>query len=427
ITLAEPAEEITLNIAGFGWTLSDLDLLDLAPSGEPEASVAGEYHVFPPSEVEQGPLWQTIYQAVREKRPQRVVIDSATQLRYLSTDEYQFRKQMLHLVRFLNRQGCTTLLIFEPTELDREASVALAVDGIIRLRQEISPGRVIGLRSVQVEKLRGSDFMSGLHPMRFTEQGLVVFPHHIEEPGLARPGGECLSSGLPPLDLLLGGGLESGTSTIISGPTGVGKSSLGLHFLITAARAGKRVVLYTFEEPVASILARSQGLGMPIDDLLASGTLSLLHVNPLQLYPDEFLMHIRKQVEEGRQVVMLDSLRGYGLAMEQFGVLTAHLQNLVAYCHRQGVSIFLINEVEHITGDLVLSELGISYLVDNAILLRYAEVEGRVIRVIGCLKKRLGNFQPELREIRITVEGVQVGEKLEGLHGVLTGIPVRAR
>lgn len=426
ITLAEPASELEQNVAGFGWNLEGLQVLDLSPAVSREEERGGEYHVFAPAEVEQIPTWQAIYKGIETHQPQRVVIDSVTQLRYLSTDEFQFRKHILGLVNFLNRHGCTALLIFEPIEMEREASVALAVDGVIRLRSEISPNRVIGVRSVAVEKLRGSDYMSGLHPLRITAQGIVVFPHCVEQTDGAQPGREMLSSGIPQLDDLLCGGIESGTATIITGPTGVGKSTLGMQFLSHLAGRGKRAVLYTLEESEASILARCRGVGIPADALVENGVLRIVHVSPMTLYPDEFLALVRQVVEgEGWQVVMIDSLRGYHLAMEQFGSLVAHLQNLKAYCHRQGVTMFLINETEHITGDLRLTEIGISYLVDNALLLRYAEVDGQIVRVIACLKKRLGGFQSELRSLTITAQGLQVGEKLAGLRGLLTGVPTR--
>jgi len=426
ITLAEPESEVKRNVTGFGWNLNGLDLLDLSPSGEPDEFEDGEYQVFTSSEVERIPIWRSSYRAVQEKQPRRMVIDSITQLRYLSTDEYQFRKHILGLVAFLRRRGCTALLTFEPTEMEREASVALAVDGLCRLRHEVSSGRVIGLRSLQVEKLRGSDFMSGLHPLRITGRGILIFPHYIERPDGAQPAQTPFSSSLPQLDELLGGGIESGTTTIISGHSGTGKSSLGMQFLTTAIAAGERAVLYTFEEPVAFILARSRGIGMPVDEALASGSLRIIRVNSMELYPDEFLYLLREAVEqENRRVVMIDSLRGYNLAMEQFGSLTAHLQNLVTYCQRQAVTVFLTSEVEQIIGGLQLTELGISYLFDNVIMLRYAEVDGRLIRVISCLKKRLGHAQSELCELRITQQGLQVGEKLERMRGVLTGTPTR--
>lgn len=422
ITLTEPASDIQQNMASFGWQFDGIDLLDLTPTGTDET--AEEYQVFSPSEVEHVAVWQTIYKAVLEKRPQRLVIDSVTQLRYLSIDEYQFRKKVLGLVSFLNKSGCTSLLSFEISELERETAVSLAVDGLIRLRAEVSPSRVIGLRSIQIEKFRGSDFNSGMHPMRITGNGIHVFPHRIEPIGGQHTTVDLLSSGIRQVDELLGGGIESGTTTIISGPSGVGKTTLGMAFLITAVATGKRAVLFTFEEAVESLMIRSRGIGMPLDDLLHVGTLKIVRLNPMEQYPDEFLGKVRDAVERaGFELVMIDSLRGYQLEMEQFGTPLDHIRNLVHYLNRYGVTSFLINEVEFITGSLRTTELAVSHLADNIILLRYAEYAGQVIKVIACLKKRLGDFQPDLRALHITPQGIQVGEKLANLRGVLTGVP----
>ena len=424
ITLAEPAQEIERNMTSFGWRLNGIEMLDLTPADGP-TTVNGEYHVFAPSEVEHVPTWRSIYEAVAEKQPQRLVIDSVTQLRYLSTDEYQFRKHMLGLVAYLGRNACTSLLTFEPSELERETSVGLAVDGLIRLRTEVSAGRVIGLRSLHVEKLRGSDFVSGYHPMRITGDGIVVFPHRIEGANGSPMGAQMLSSSIPQLDELLGGGLESGTTTIVTGPSGVGKSTVCTQLLTVAAASGRRATMFTFEESVKSIVARSRGVGISIDACLEDGTLKIIRLNPMELYPDEFLAMVRAAVEQdGCEVLMVDSIRGYEMAMEQFGSAVAHTQNLVNYLHRRSVTLLLVNEVERITGDLSATELGISHVADNILLLRYAEDAGRVIKVIACLKKRLGNFQPELRELRLSADGIEVGEKLDHLYGILTGTPM---
>jgi circadian clock protein KaiC len=423
ITLAEPSGKIERNVAGFGWDLGGIALVDLTPV-DPIDTPPDEYAIFPPSDVEHSSVWHQIYEAVIAHTPNRVVIDSITQLRYLSPDEYQFRKQILALVAFLDRAGCTSFLVFEPTELERETSVALAVDGIVRLHREVSPGRVIGIRSLEVEKLRGSDFMSGLHPMRITDTGVRIFPHRIERPGETTPGAELLSSGIPELDALLGGGIESGTTTIVSGPCGAGKSTLGVQLLSRAAANGTPAVLYSFEESIPAILARCSGVGIPAAAMVETGALAVVRINPLELYPDEFLEMVRGAVErDARRVVMVDSLRGYGLAMEEFGTLLANMSNLVTYLNGQGVTTLLINEVETITGDLKATEFALSYLADNIILMRYAEYESAVIKVIACLKKRFGGFQPELRELRIDAEGIHVSARLERLRGILTGSP----
>lgn len=424
ITLCEPGPEIIRNVAGFGWALGQIEIVDLSPDGAELGDDPGEYHIFPPADVERIPTWKSIYEAVRETRPDRVVIDSVTQLRYLATDEYQFRKNILALVNFLNSTGTTSLLAFDPTEMLRDTSVALAVDGVIRLSKDISAGLGIGLRSLEVEKLRGSGFMSGRHPMRITGNGMHVFPHRIEHTGTLNPGDQMLSSGIAELDQLLGGGLESGTTTLLTGPTGTGKSTLGTQFLAHHARRS-RAALFTFEEPASFILARSRGIGAPIDDVVASGALKIVRINPIELYPDEFLAAIRDAVEiDGCTMVMIDSLRGYQFAMEEFGKPQAHIHNMVSYLSRNGVSTLLINEVEHITStSLKATDLGVSHLADNIVLLRYAEYAGQVIKIVGCLKKRIGNFQPELRQMKVSASGIEISEKLQHLQGILTGVP----
>ena len=432
ITLAEPVENVKRNAAGFGWDFEGLDVLDLNPSGYADGGASagagrqgvGEYSVFPPSDVEQAPAWERIYEAVRERAPQRVVLDSLTQLRYLSTDEYQFRKQVLALVLSLQRSGCTALLAFEPSELEREASVALAVDGVVKLRMEVSPHRMTGARSVEVTKLRGSDFMSGFHPMRFTPHGLAVYPHRVEVPDDTEPAKVQLTSGLPELDDLLGGGLDSGSSTIFSGPCGAGKTTLGMQFLIEAVRKGQRAIAYAFEESPSSILARCRSLGMPVDAMQGTDDLKIVRVNPMELYPDEFLWMLREAVEgEGREVVLIDSLRGYHLAMEEFGSSVAHVHNMVTYLNRMQVTSIIVNEIEQITGNLQATEMGVSYIADTIVLLRYAEYEGRVIKVLACLKKRHSSFDPTLCELKITPDGIEVGRELTKLRGILTGTP----
>jgi circadian clock protein KaiC len=233
-----------------------------------------------------------------------------------------------------------------------------------------------------------------------------------------------LSSGNGALDALLGGGLESGTTTVITGPPGGGKSALGMQFLEHSVTLDRRGILYAFEESAESIVARSRGIGMSVTQLLKTGALKIVPVNPLELYPDEFLSLVRTGVEQdGCRIVMIDSLQGYQTAMEEFGTMAANIRNLTTYLNRHGVTTLLVNEVEHITGDIVATEHALSYVVDNIILLRYAEYSSGIIKVIGCLKKRLGGHQTELRQLQITPGGIQVSEPLAHLRGILTGAP----
>ncbi|OQX84885.1 MAG: hypothetical protein B6D63_03580 [Candidatus Latescibacteria bacterium 4484_7] len=426
ISLAESLNNIRKDIEAFDWDTGGIVMREVLFAEGDRDDEVGEYSIFYPNEVENLSVWKEIYEIVREEKPDRLVIDSATQLRYISQDEFQFRKQILNFIRLLDKLHSTAILTFEPIELEQDISLSLEVDGIIRLRREISSGRIVELRSVEIEKLRGSGYMDALHPFRITDEGIVIFPHYIEKAEGNVPGAETLNSGIDGLDELLASGIESGTTTIISGPTGIGKTTLGMQFLVSAARSGKKGIFYTFEESVESIVKRCSSIGIDVERMIEKGTLIGVRVNPMELYPDEFSAMIKGDIEKkGCRVVMIDSLRGYQLAMEQFGSLAANIQNIVTYLNGKNVTTFVINEVESITGDLKLTELGVSYVMDNAILLRFAEVDGRIVRVIGSLKKRLSGFKPELREFEVTGKGLEVGKKIEGLEGVLRGVPER--
>lgn len=429
ITLAEPRGDVSDNIQGFGWNLEGVAVADLTPARLGQGSWDEEYHIFPPEEVESLPYWRKVCEAIEQHRPECMVLDSLTQLRFVSPDDFQFRQKIMLLVALLSQRQCTGLLLYEPLEMVKDSSVALAVDGIFRLRKEISQARVVGLRDFQVEKMRGSDFLYGMHPLKIDGNGVHVFPHFIEKTGnLTNPGETLVRSGLSELDQMLGGGIENGTTTLITGPSGVGKSTLSSVFIRNSVIERKeRGVYYSFEESRNSLVARCKGLGIPIDDLLENGSLKFLRINPMELYPDQFLHQVRHDVEgEGRTHVVVDSIRGYQLAMEEFGKPVAHLHNLTTYLNRHGVTTYLTIESETITGSMRASELVMSHLADNILVMRYADYAGQVIKVMGCLKKRIGHFSPELRELVLkpAPEVIRVGPVLSGLRGILAGIPL---
>lgn len=422
ITLIEPLETIEASAASFGWSLDGISTVDL---GEYSLAEAEDYSVFSPQEVEREPLYRKLYEALETLRPDRLAIDSLVQLRNLSSDEYQFRKQMMRMINTLGRLGCTSLLIHEPQGATIDLSAALTVDGVIHLRREQTGHRGTEVRSVQVEKMRGSDFRAGKHHFRFGPDGITIHPQPPLVSRGERPTMEQFQSGIAQLDNLLGGGLEKGTITIISGPTGVGKSTLASSFLRQTIADGEKAAYISFEEVPESILMRNHCLGIPMESLVTSGDLHLEYASPRQYLPDEFFAHVRSLVDDGRKVIMIDGIRGYDFAFGVYGQSVVDLQTLTAYLLSRGVTVLLTNEVEVIAGELRATEIGASHLADNLILLRYAEYAGEVIKMVGCLKKRLGGFEPELREFRVSPapHGVQVGPKLSHLRGLLTGTP----
>ncbi|RMF95002.1 MAG: hypothetical protein D6734_06555 [Candidatus Schekmanbacteria bacterium] len=424
ISIAEPVESIRRNAEDFRWDLDSIAFEDLTFRPAVEGTEFDEYGIFTPSEVEEEPLWKKIYDAIDKNNPKYLVIDSLTYLRYLSTDEYQFRKHIQRLVNWLNSKNCTTLLLLELSDLEKDVSVSLAVDGVVILRREVSEGRLIDIRSLEVAKLRGSSYISGRHPLKITENGIKVFPHIIEKIKHIAYARKQISSGIKELDEILYGGIQTGISTLISGPSGTGKTTLALQYLVSAADQGLKSVLYSFEEGKSSILERCNAIGIPVEEKIENNMVEIVEVNTLELYPDEFLMAMKNEVKENkRSLIVIDSLRGYNLAMEQFGYIVPHIQNIINYCRMNKLNLFLINELEKLTGELQITETGVSYIADLVLMLRYAEYNGEVIKIISCLKNRIGNHEPELREYKITEKGILIGEKLDHLRGLLTGVP----
>lgn len=422
VTLSEPTGDVSDNIRAFGWNLEGIEVLDLTPN-QSRPKPEEDYDVFPPSDVERAPSWEAIYEAVEKHNPDRLVIDSLTNLLYLASSIHQFRYNILQLVSFLSRRRCTSLLLFEPVELHNDPSVGLAVDGIFRLRMAISKARAVGVRDFQVEKMRGCDFLHGLHPLQITNEGIKVYPHITEPIGPAQPGRYVLPSGIEGLDRLLNGGLESGTTSLLAGPSGVGKSTLAATFACQSVlQRGEKAVFYSFEESLDTLLARSAHLGMPFGQLVEEKQIKFAHINPMQLYPDQFLSWVRSDIEQGCKLMVVDSVRGYEFSMEEFGKPIAHILNLNTYLCRNGVTTVLTHESSSISGGARDSEMGISHLADNILLLRYADDQGRLRKVIGCLKKRVGDFQPDFCELQITSGGVRVANRIVCAGGVVRGI-----
>jgi circadian clock protein KaiC len=416
ITLGEPESQVRKNAQRIGFDLKGVSFLDLAPTPE-FFTEAGSYDIFSPAEVERGPTTQKIREEVERLKPGRVFVDSATQFRYLSTDAFQFRKQMLALARYLTEQGATVALSSEGSAEAPDDDLQFLCDGVISLESDPDG------RTISVTKFRGSDFRSGCHSMVLSNRGMEVYPKLLPETYGQEFVREPIPSGVPELDELLHGGIERGTATIITGPSGVGKTTIGVLFMKEAAGRGERSVLYTFEESKATLLKRCEGINIPVSEMMKQGTLSVVQMEPLLYTPDQFAREIRHEVEERKaRIVMIDSISGYQLSIRG-GNLVSYVHALSRYLKNMGATVILINEVENITGDFRATEVGVSYLADNIVFLRYVEMLGEMHRTIGVLKKRTSSFEKTLREMDITRYGVKVGESLTELRGILSGTP----
>ncbi|MGG6241539.1 ATPase domain-containing protein [Nodosilinea sp. AN01ver1] len=417
ISLGESFEQLRRNGAASGFPVEAVEVLDLSPDAEFFVNNQG-YDIFAAAQVEQAPLTERIVERVNAIQPKRVFIDSMTQLRYLSTDAYQFRQQAVGFLRFLVAAGATVLFTSEGSQEAPDEDLQFISDGILTLQMQDN-GRVL-----EVTKLRGSSFRKGRHAMRICDRGLVVFPQLMaSENPISVVAPHLCPAGIPEIDELLNGGIESGTVTIISGPSGVGKTTLGLQFIKEAAGRGDRSVVYLFEEAVDTLLNRCEGINIPVRAMVERGTLSVLKVDPLLYSPDEFANQVRLEVEKANtQIIMIDSVLGYKLSFQEDDLIR-NIHSLCQYLKGRGITTLLTNEVESITGDFKATELGVSYLADNIIFLRYLEIRGQMRRAIGVLKKRLSDFEKTLREFEISRYGIKVGRPLTQLRGILSGVP----
>lgn len=416
ITLEEPENQLRRDARAMNFDLTGVTFLDLSPTSD-FFTKAQVYDIFTPAEVEQEPTTQKIVEQVETLRPQRVFLEAMTQFRYLSPDAFQFHKQVLSFLRFLMDKGATVLFSSEGSEAAPDEELQFVSDGVIHLDAR-SPGR-----GITVMKFRGSDYRSGRHSMRLTDHGIEVYPRLLPERHGREYVTEPISAGIPGLDELLHGGIERGTVTLITGPSGVGKTTLGMCFMKEAASRGERSIIYSFEEAIETLVRRSEAIQIPVREMINRGTLAATHVEPLRYSPDELARMVRQEVEQKRaRIVMLDSVAGYRMSLQGEG-LADHLHALCSYLRNMGVTVLLINELEMIVGPFRATERGISYLSDNILFLRYVELQSQLCRTVGVLKKRVSGYEQSLRSLEITEQGVKVGPPMRSVRGILSGVP----
>jgi circadian clock protein KaiC len=411
VTFGESEAEIRRNAELLGFDLSAVSFLDLSPSAN-QFLENQNYDIFPPSEVERDPIMEQIKESVAAIQPGRVFVDGMTQFRHLTASGFHFRKESLSFLRFLNECGATVLFTSESNETPDD-DLQFIADGVIQL--EFNSGQ----RRLEVVKFRGSDFRAGTHTLRLCDQGMRIFPRLLPEEFSVDFEPEKISFGLEELDRMVHGGIERGTITILTGPSGVGKTTLGMQFVRAAAARGERSVVYLFEEWVGTLMRRCESVHIPVGNMVDSGMLSVVHVEPLRFTADEFALMVREEVEKRKaRIVMIDSIAGYRLSLRDQD-LVKHLHALSKYLQNMGVAVVLINEIEAINGEFRVTDVGISYIADNILFLRYLELRGEMAKALGVLKKRLSDFEKTLREMSITPRGIVIGQPLHGLRGVL--------
>ena len=415
ITLGEAEGDLRKNAENIGIDTTGIHFLDLSPESTFFAG-AKSYDLFTAAEVDRDPLTQKIIECVQELKPRRVFLDSTSHLRYLAIDAYQFRKQLLSFTRFLLEMKAIVMFTSEGSPAFPDDDVMYLSDGVINLALK---DRV---RTLEVTKFRGSDFQPGRHTLKLTATGARLFPRLVPAHFARSFNPELVGSGVPEIDQLLHGGLEKGTITIITGPAGAGKTTLSMQFAAEAAARGQHTTIFTFEESINSLIHRCENVSIPLKRMVDTGSLRVIPIEPLLYTADEIAALIRHEVEVNQATcVVLDGVAGFRMSI--IGDVQHQLRALFKYLTNMGVSVMAINETETITGEFRATEIGISYMADNILFLRYLELRGEMRKAIGVLKKRLGDFERQLREFAITDHGLRVGEPLNNLRGILRGVP----
>jgi circadian clock protein KaiC len=421
VTLSETKEELESVAGAHGLSLANVTLYELAVA---EETAQDDYTLFHPSEVELNETTRGVLDVVQRVKPQRVVFDSLSELRLLARDPLRYRRQILALKQFFIGRACTVLLLDDRTSSPGDLQLESLAHGVIDLEQ-LAPEYGSERRRLRIKKMRGVKFRGGYHDLKITTGGIVVFPRLVAAEHKEPFPAERLSSGVPALDRLTGGGLERGTSTLLMGPAGSGKTSLALQYAVAAIERGHYASLFLFEEGMRSLLDRARAFGWDLERHCRSGRLHLQQVDPAELSPGEFAHTVRREVEEkGARVVAIDSLNGYLSAMPADRHLSLHLHELLAFLNQCGVNTFLVMAQHGFLGSGMQTPADVSYLADTVLLLRYFESEGHVRQAISVVKKRGGTHERTIREFGLGAGGVHIGEPLLEFHGILTGVPV---
>ena len=421
ITLSETAEELRSNAASHGWDLSGIHMQELQPADnlKPEE----QYTLFHPSEIELGDLSRNVFEAVEQFKPARAVLDSVSDMRLLARDPLRYRRQILGLKQFFVGRGCTLILLNETGLSDTDAHIQSLAHGVIRLEQAVHDFGV-ARRRLEIVKMRGVAYVGGFHDFRIRTGGMRVFPR-LENRRLSRPlPKETLQSGLPPVDALLDKGVPMGTCTLILGPSGIGKSTLGAQYLASAAAKGMPCAAFLFDEQRQTFLDRGDTLGMRLSKYVKNDTLKIAKIEPGSMSPGEFSHSVRKAVEDDKvRVVLIDSLTGYLTAIPEAAAAVVRLHELTSYLASCGVATFLTVAQQGMLGQNMSSPIDVSYIADTMFMMRFFEAEGHVRKAVSIVKKRTGLHETAIREIGIKRNVLWVGEPLASFRGVLTGVP----
>ena len=421
ITLSETEEELRDTSRSHGWDLDGVEVFELVP---PESLLDEQQQqsLLYSSDLELGETTRMIFEAVERAQPRRVVIDSLSEIRLLAQSSLRYRRQVLALKHYFAKHGATVLLLDDLTTENLDKTVHSVAHGVIRL-EELAPEYGAERRRVRVIKYRGRKFRGGFHDFMIRTGGLEVYPRLVSAEHKTAFDRRPMPSGVAGLDAVLGGGVERGSSCLILGPAGTGKSLMALYFVLAAIKRGEKAAFFAFDEELGLLFDRTRAFGIDLEALRASGDLIVQQVDAAELSPGEFTAQVRDCVnEKGIKTVVIDSLNGYQAAMPEENFLILHIHELLQYLNRQGATTFLTVAQHGLVGEMK-APVDVTYLADTVILLRYFEAVGEVRRAVSVIKKRSGRHEKTIREFEIGDAGLSVGEPLVNFHGVLRGVP----
>jgi circadian clock protein KaiC len=422
ITLSESSAELAGVAKSHGWSLEGIEVFELMPDQDalrPDA----QYTVFHPSEVELTNTTQAIFEMVQRVKPVRVVVDSLSELRLLARESLRYRREILGFKQFFTHNNATVLLLDDRTGEEGDPQLRSLAHGVVLLEQ-LALDYGAERRKLRVAKLRGVRYRGGYHDYTIRTGGIEVFPRLIasEHPDTFERG--SVESGVAELDALLGGGLDRGTASLISGPAGTGKTILSTQYACAAAQRGHHVAFYLFDERLNTFVDRAKRLGMSLEKEMARGSISLRQIDPAEVSPGEFAHTVVGTVErENTYLVVIDSLNGYISAMPDERLLDIRLHELLGYLAQRGVTTVMTLAQFGVFTSPTGTQAEVSYLADSLLSLRFFEAFGEVRKAISVLKKRSGHHEHTIREFQVLDQGLRVGEPLHAFQGVLTGVP----
>lgn len=422
ITLSETEDELRDSAGSHGWSLEGIQVFELVPP-ENLLDEQQQQSLLYSSDLELGETTRRIFEAFERCTPDRVVLDSLSEIRLLAQSSLRYRRQILALKHYFAKQQTTVLLLDDMTTESNDKTVHSVAHGVIAL-EEMARDYGAERRRLRVIKYRGRKFRGGFHDFTIETGGVKVYPRLVSAEHRGPIARDNVVTDSPALNNLLGGGVERGSSVLILGPAGTGKSLLALSFVVGAISRGEKAAMFVFDEELGLLTQRALGLGIDLAKLVGGGHLLLEQVDAAELTPGEFADQVRRCVEDmGARTIVIDSLTGFQAAMPEENALILHMHELLQYLNRQGATTFLTVAQHGLVGDMK-SPVDVTYLADTVVLLRYFEALGRVRRAMSVVKKRTGAHEDTIREYRIGSAGITLGEPLTGFQGVLRGVPV---